>query len=137
MCWAPLMLVGYLLSVNPWGNPTPHVSASFVEVQSCPVGLGFEAKASSAGFYGAGVQYGWQWTVDRMTIGLLPKAGLAYVDHEVYGLPLRTPFGVGGQALLGYDRWLAGVEYWHLSNAGLEQPNIGMDFIIAQLGVRF
>jgi lipid A 3-O-deacylase PagL len=134
MCFAPLILLGALVAVQtPWHQTTP-VSSPVVEVQTCETGFGVDAKASSAGFYGLGGQYGWQWKQDNYSLGLLPKAGISFVDHTEPALPLGTQFEVGLQGLAGYDHWRLGLEYWHLSNAGLKYPNIGMDFLVMQVG---
>lgn len=137
MCLAPLLLIGYLFTMQtPW-HQTSVVTAPMVEVQTCETGWGLDAKASTAGFYGVGGQYGWQWTQEHYRLGLLPKVGFSAVDHPEPALPLGTQFEVGLQVLGGYDQWRMGIEYWHLSNAGLKSPNIGMDFLVLQTGVAF
>lgn len=134
MCLAPLLLVGYLLTVQtPWHH-TSSFDAPLIEVQSCETGLGVDAKASTSGLYGLGLQYGWTWAHDRVSFTVQPKVGISYVDHPERALPLRTQFEVGGQLLFGYNRFRVGIEYWHLSNAHLRQPNIGIDALILQTG---
>ena len=137
MGFAPLILLGYMLTLQTSWHHTESVSSPVVEVQSCETGWGLDAKAATAGYYGLGTQYGWKWTFDTVSLGVIPKSGFSYVDHPAAALPMGGQFQVGGQVLVGYKRWRAGVEYWHLSNAGLEQPNVGMDFLLLQVGWMF
>src|SRR5574341_294369 len=137
MCLAPLVLIGSLVSIETSWHRTDSVVSPMLEVQTCERGIGLDVKAASAGYYGLGMQYGWQWQFDPFSVGLLPKAGLSYVDHPVSALPMRTQFEVGAQLLTGYQSFRLGIEYWHLSNAGLRQSNIGMDFLIVQTGWAF
>jgi len=137
MCLAPLILLGYMTAIQTSWHHTTHEQGAVVEVQSCETGLGADLKVSTEGYYGLGAQYGWKWTIGDWSIGALPKAGFSYVDHPEPSLPMRAQFEVGAQLLIGHGQWRAGVEYWHLSNAGLEQPNIGMDFLILQTGWAF
>lgn len=137
MCLAPLILLGYLTAIQTSWHRTTHVHGAMVEAQTCETGIGLDVKASTAGYYGLGVQYGWQTTIGSWHLTMLPKAGLSYVDHVEPALPLHTQFEVGAQLLLGTGRWRTGVEYWHLSNAGMREPNLGMDFLILQTGWTF
>lgn len=137
VCLAPVVLIGYMMSMETSWHQTTDVSAPMLEVQTCERGFGLDAKASSAGFYGLGSQYGFQWQSSDWSLGLIPKAGLSYVDHPEPSLPLRTQFELGLQVLGGYQQTRIGLEYWHLSNAGLRSPNIGMDFLILQAGWAF
>lgn len=139
MCLAPLLLVGHMLTIETGAHQVKeNQDSQMIEVQSCERGLGFDAKASINGYYGFGLQYGFGLLdVGDWTLTLQPKAGLSYVDHPVYELPQRGQFEVGGQLLLGYKNFRVGVEYWHLSNAGMTKPNIGMDFLVLQTGWRF
>lgn len=137
LCFAPILLAGYLTAIQtPWHHTT-HVVSPMIEVQTCETGVGFDVKAASSGFYGVGTQYGWRWSTNDYSIGLLPKAGFSFVDHPEPALPLGTQFELGLQLLGGYQRTRLGLEYWHLSNAGLKSPNIGMDFLVLQVGWAF
>lgn len=134
MCWAPLVLIGYLFTMQTAWHRTPSENGTLLEVQSCERGIGVDAKASSSGLYGLGLQYGLGSQRGDWSVTLLPKAGLSYIDHPNPALPLRTQFEVGAQLLVGYQRFRIGVEYWHLSNAGLRAPNIGLDLLAIQTG---
>lgn len=133
-CFEPLLLAGWLLTQNLAGGPTTNLDAGVLEVQTCERGLGLDLKASSSGLYGLAAQYGLSTTSHGWTVTLTPKAGLAYVDHRVAEQDSRGNFEVGAQLLIGRDRWRIGVEYWHLSNAYLGQPNAGLDLVMVQLG---
>jgi hypothetical protein len=136
MCLAPLVLMGHMLTVEtPWHQVKEKQDGQIIEMQTCETGLGMHAKASANGFYGLGAQYGFTVFETGKWKGIFqPKAGFSYVDHNVYELPQRAQFEVGAQFNLGYDKFRVGVEYWHLSNAGMTKPNIGMDFLVLQTG---
>lgn len=140
LCFAPLVLVGYAVAVETSWHHEPHkdINAPMIEVQTCDRGLGAHVKASEAGFYGAGLQYGFQWTTGKWTATLTPQAGMSYVDHPMPDrLPMRTQFEVGGQFLIGYRNFRIGIEYWHLSDAHLKLPNDGVDMMVLQTGWAF
>lgn len=141
-CFAPLVLVGFALTMdhNALGHShkTGDANGTVLEVQTCETGLGMDVKASTAGLYGMGLQYGLplykgsQWSVTA-----LPKAGLSYTSTPRHELPMQGQFEVGAQLLVGYDAFRVGLEYWHLSNAGVHSPNIGLDMLVLQTGWRF
>jgi hypothetical protein len=139
LCLAPVVLVGYLMSTDFHFRPaterqTGVNSAAMVEVQTCERGLGAEVKAATNGLYGAGLQYGFQYTTGPYVVSVIPKAGLSYTDRTVYELPQTVQFGIGLQMLFGYRDFRVGAEFWHLSNAGMTAPNIGLNLPIVQIG---
>lgn len=140
MCLAPVVLAGYLMTTNihvrtDVKEKTGVNDAAMIEVQTCETGLGFEAKAATNGLYGAGLQYGFSKTFgDDYRITFTPKAGFSYTDHTVYELPQDFQFGIGAQVLFGYKQFRVGAELWHLSNAGITSPNIGLNLPIIQVG---
>lgn len=140
MCLAPVVLVGYLMSTEPHFRADVKKkndvdNAAMIEVQTCETGLGFEVKAATNGLYGAGLQYGFSQTFgDDYRVTFTPKAGFSYTDHTVYELPQDFQFGIGAQLLVGYKQFRVGAELWHLSNAGMTQPNIGLNLPIIQAG---
>lgn len=137
LCWTPLLLVGYLFT-SPMPDHPSRVSAALVEAQTCPTGLGANLRASDAGLYSAGAQYGLQlWEHRHWSLTMTPSLGLAYASQPYHELPLRTNFSVSGQLLLGYEPYVMGVTYWHMSNAGLRQPNVGLDLLALQVGWTF
>jgi len=137
-CFAPLVLLGYALTAQTSWHHTDNVNGTVLEVQTCEKGLGLDAKASSAGLFGFGLQYGFTiFEGEKFNFTFLPKAGLSYTSVPHRELPLNGQFEVGGQFLLGYEDFRVGLEYWHLSNAGLQSPNIGLDMLVVQTGWRF
>ena len=134
VCWAPVLLMGYALTVTTEWHKTQNVDAPIVEVQSCERGVGLHAKASASWLYGLGLHYGVQWRSERWSVTVQPHAGLSYADHPIDAVPLRTQFELGAEASVGYGPARVGVAYWHLSNAGLKEPNIGLDMVILQMG---
>lgn len=138
LCLAPLLLTGYLFTVETSWHHTQNVNAPYVEVQTCDKGLGAHVKASAAGLYAGGLHYGFRLIDgENFSLTFQPKAGISYADHPMYELPMRTQFEVGAGLLAGYKDYRLGLEYWHLSDAGLRSPNIGMDMIGLTVGYSF
>ena len=118
-----------MFTLQPNASHTTSIDANVVEVQSCEQGLGAHIRATDKGLYTGGLQYGFTWPLyNGWLVTLLPRVGLSYITHNVPELPLRGQFELGVQALLGREHWRVGIEYMHYSNAGLREPNIGMDF---------
>lgn len=137
LCLAPLLLIGYAMPViTPW-HQKRDIAAPVIEVQTCERGLGAHAKYSGAGLYGLGLHYGLNKTWGDWSATISPHAGLSYADHQEDTLPLKKQFELGIGVLAGFKKVRIGVEYWHLSNAGLRQPNIGVDLWIIQAGWAF
>lgn len=138
LCLAPLFLAGYLHTLPVPTKYQTNVDAAVVEIQSCETGPGVHAKATSSGLYGVGIQYGLTWhPTPRTSMTFQPRGGLSYADHPVRELPQQTQMEVGAQVLLGLDQYRVAVEYWHLSNAGMRQPNIGLNMLIFMGGITF
>lgn len=146
LCFAPVLMVGYLASTDIHvTKDSKHKNtvgdAAIVSLQTCDKGWGVNAKAATNGLYGTELQYGFKFEpVPDYSITLTPRFGVSYVDHPVVELPQRTQFGLGGQVAFGYKDFRLGVEFWHLSNGkalGLntaDGPNIGMNMIAIQTG---
>jgi hypothetical protein len=137
MCLAPVILLGYLLTVQTSWHQTTAMDAPMLEVQTCETGLGAAAHVSASGLAGLVGQYGLQWTHGDWSFTLQPKAGLSHAMQPVYELPAQTQFQLGLGLLVGYQSWRVGLEYGHASNAGLASPNIGIDTIALQTGWSF
>ena len=130
ICFAPLILAGYMLTLQPNQYHTSEVDGASVEVQSCEVGLGAHGKAVSSGLLGAGLHWGWQVAQEGpWSLLVQPKAGLSYTTTPRRELPATGQFELGMGVLVGYEEWRVGLEYWHLSCANLCAPNIGLDMV--------
>lgn len=129
LCLAPVVFAGYLMTLVQY----PNVDSPGMEIQTCEEGLGLHAKAYTSGVFGFGTQYGFHWERDRWSWNVQPQVGLAHSDA---GNSAKY-FELGLQVTVGYDRARLGVEYWHMSNAGLSQPNGGLDMLVIQTGWRF
>lgn len=138
MCLAPLILAGLLITqdFNTTANPRAKTdfNGAMIEAQTCERGAGLDLKASSSGLYGLALQYGAGLDLDGWAITITPKAGLAYVSRSNWEQAHPWNFEVGGQVLIGRDRWRIGFEYWHISNAYLSRPNTGIDTLAIQTG---
>lgn len=137
LCLAPLLLAGYMSTITTSWHHGPNEDGAVVELQTCERGLGAHIRATSSGLYGLGAQYGLGTEVGPVSLTIQQRLGFSYVDHTNVNLPLRTQFEVGLQGLIGYGRYRIAVDYWHLSNAHLKAPNIGMDMASVMIGVTF
>lgn len=136
-CVMPVILLGYLLTIQTAWHHVSTMDAPMLEVQTCETGLGAAASVSASGLAGLVGQYGLQWTHGDWSATLQPKAGLSHAMQPVYELPAQTQFQLGLGLLVGYQRWRIGLAYQHLSNAGLASPNIGLDLLALQTGWAF
>jgi len=129
-CLSTVLLIGYLFTLYPNNSHTTDINGHSGEIQSCAYGLGVHAGGTSAGMARGGVQFGLGTTIaERLEVIIQPFVGAAYMPN-VRELPLEVQFEVGAKVMaLAGDRGIV-VEYLHLSNAGLKEPNIGKDAII-------
>jgi len=142
LCLAPIALAGYLYASEVTTNVskrTEHTTGqgAVATVLTCDRGLGLGVKGATNGLYAVEAHYGLKGELGSFSASLLPKAGLSYTDHTVKELPQTLQFSVGAQLLLGFEHYRAGVELWHLSNAGMTQPNIGLNMVVIQAGWEF
>lgn len=136
-CLTPLLMLGYALTIQTAWHQTTDVSAPIIEVQTCETGLGLHAKASTDGLYAVGAHYGLTGEWGDWSLTLQPHAGVSYADRAIKELPLRAQFEVGAAIIGGYQNVRVAVEYWHLSNAGLKSPNVGLDMLVLLTGWEF
>lgn len=143
LCLAPVIMAGIISTVelNTAVSQETSGSGQILSVQTCDRGWGLEAKATTIGLYGAGVQYGMQWEpAETFSVTLTPRFGVSYADRPMKELPQRTQFGLGAALSLGYGSARIGVELFHLSNGkafGLnvdEGQNIGLNTVILTTG---
>lgn len=137
MCLAPLVLLGWMLTMYPNQYHTTNLNGGLLEVQTCERGAGMDLKMSTSGLYSMQMQYGFSRELAGLVVTLTPKAGGGYADVLPAELQSKLNFSLGFQVLVGRDRWRAGVEYWHLSNAGLGEKNDGLDLLTMQAGWTF
>lgn len=138
LCLAPLVLVGMVHTIH-----VPHTKSStdsvLLEAHTCPTGLGAHVTAApSANLYSVGLQYGFEFPIyGRLRARVIPQVGISYDAHHYRELPLHTQFEVGGELQFAYGQVTVGYKYWHLSNAGLRDKNIGLDMGALLVGYSF
>lgn len=142
LCLAPVVLMGYMSSSDFHFRASSKVKTQvddsvMIEAMTCQTGLGVGAKASNNGLYGLDFQYGLTYQSEQYSISFIPKLGFSATTQTVRELPQDVQFGLGAQILFGYKHYRAGIELWHLSNAGVTAPNIGLNLPIIQLGYAF
>mgnify|MGYP001607028892 FL=1 len=139
---APVALMGYMQATDFHFRPASKVGTQVdnsvtLEVMTSETGLGLGAKASSNGLNGLDVQDGLTWKGEQWKVSFIPKLGFSATSNTVRELPQDVQFGLGAQFLLGYEHYRVGFELWHLSNAGVTAPNIGLNLPILQVGYAF
>lgn len=130
MCFAPLLLAGYLFTLHPNDAHVTSVSNPLIEMQTCDRGLGLDAKLTRSGMSALEAQWGfvalesgqWSWLIT-------PKAGGAYLPEHVKELQSQVNFSLSFESLIAYGQSRLAVEYWHQSNAQLGKSNAGLDMI--------
>lgn len=139
-CLSPVILAG-LVSVTqmPWHTVTnaSHFQAGELQVQTCEKGVGGKLTATTNGIVSTALQYGATLKHGPWSLSLAPFAGGAYSADDRTENATRLNFSLGAQLMGGYDRYRLAVEFWHLSNAGLAQPNYGLDMLSILTGVAF
>ena len=139
---APVALVGYMQAtdLHSRGGSSSGAevgNAVLFEGMTSATGLGLGAKASTNGLFGVDLQYGLTWKGEQWSLSFIPKLGFSATSNPVKELPQDVQFGLGAQFLFGYEHYRVGIELWHLSNAGVTAPNIGLNLPIIQVGYAF
>lgn len=137
LCLEPLLLAGYLLTVPTNHYHRTNIDAPLVEVQTCERGLGAHVKATTSNVYMGGFHYGLQHQTGEYTFTFQSFGGVSYTAEPVHELPQQTQFEVGAKLMAGIGNMRVAIEYLHMSNAHMEQPNIGLDLIVLQTGWAF
>jgi len=135
--WNPHGYAGYVDTFEPNRSHTSDLQGPMAKFETSPEGLGAAARIGPGGLFTLGAQYG--YTIPGTPLTITPSAGMAYVDKSMPELPIKTPFALGLQAgiPLGDTKARLIAEYLHLSNAGLKEPNTGMDMGAVMLGYPF
>ncbi len=134
LCLAPMVLIGQLFTVQTNWHQTADVGGTMIEAQTCEAGIGAHARATTSGLYGLGLHYGFHGEWGKYSVTFQPRAGLSATSIPRRELPSDKQFELGAQLLFGYNRARIGVDYWHLSNAGTKDPNIGVDTVGVVVG---
>lgn len=131
LCFAPIVLAGFVMGIhNPYKDGhIAHLDSPMAEVLTCNQGLGAHATlAPHTGLYSAGLQYSLEFPIVAGVKGrLIPMVGISHDTRHYRELPLHTQFEVGGEVHLAYGEYTLALKYWHLSNAGLRDKNLGLD----------
>ncbi len=137
MCFAPILLIGYLFTLQPNASHVTNLDNPYVQVQTCDRGPGLDLKATPdmgvlQAQYGFVVHEEGPWTVS-----ILPKAGGAMLSKHIPESQSQMNFALSIQLLVGYERIHFSLEQLHESNAGLGQRNAGFDGALVGAGFRF
>ena len=144
LCFAPLVMIGALLSINTPTHRVERQDGAVIDIQTCKTGFGAHANAATSGLYALGGHYGFTFQHGRdWTFTAQPRAGFSYVDHAVHDIwganvvPMQTQFEVGLELIVGYRKIHSSIGYQHFSNAELEPPNVGLDQLRIMWGWEF
>lgn len=139
LCFAPVLLAGLVNTSAVFSTHQPQTNSVMIEAQTCNKGLGLVATAApNSGLYGFGVQYAARVPLgEHFALTLTPQVGISHDTHGYRHLPLHTQFEVGGEIALSYDKVSVSYKYWHLSNAHLKSPNLGLDMSAVLVGYSF
>lgn len=137
MCFAPILLLGYLLTWQPNASHVTNFDAPYVQVMTCDRGPGLDLKASP-NIGTLQVQYGFPvYDEGPWSLSIIPKAGGAMLAKHVPESQSTVNFALSLQTLVRYERVNLSLEYLHESNAGLGERNAGMDFLGTAVGFSF
>lgn len=137
MCFAPILLLGYLFTSHP--NPA-HVTSlnnPYVQAMTCDRGPGLDLKASPDI---STLQAQWGFVAHDegpWTVSILPKAGGAMLSKHIPESQSQMNFALSIQLLIGYERVHFSFEQLHESSAGLGDRNIGKDMTFVGAGWSF
>ena len=137
ICMAPIVMIGALFTLHPYAKHQSDRDAAYIEAQTCRTGFGAHALASTTQFYSWGIQYGLDIPVSRyLTLTIQPVFGGSYTARADRQLPMGAQFETGVNLIASGEEWIVGVKWLHASNAGLKQPNIGVDWMGVFVGRR-
>jgi hypothetical protein len=143
MCFTPVLLFGVLQGIETsWHHHEKNPQGEVLEFHTCLSGPSLVGTmAPTSGLYGLGLEWGFPFVLGPVLLGVAPQVG---VSHDTYGyreLPMGTQFEAGGWVYGQYDKFVIGVKYWHMSNAGLHSthrsPNKGLDLVAIMGGYEF
>lgn len=141
LCFAPLLLLGMNTTIQTGWHHSEHITAPFIEVQTCKTGLGAHVAAGTHPWVTGGLHYGFTWQIDeKWSVTLQPKAGLSYSNtiHPENHYRQITRFELGLELITCRDYICGMVGYRHMSNGrGDVQTNQGVDFLELGLGYQF
>ncbi len=137
MCFAPILLLGYLFTLHPNAAHVTDFETPYVQAMTCDRGPGLDLKASPnigtlQAQYGIPVYDEGPWS-----LSLIPKAGGAMLAEHVPESQSRMNFALSLHVLARYEAVHLGLEYLHESNAHLGDRNAGMDFVGTAVGFSF
>jgi hypothetical protein len=140
MCLAPLVLVGFLQTIQTSWHSSKDISGGMAEVQTCKDGLGVRL-AFSDQMVQIGPQYGYSWALTgKWSIIAKANGGWGYSNtiHPTTGVRQVTKFNGGLSLSVMYAPYVVQVSYQHMSNGrGIDPTNHGVDLITTGVGYAF
>src|SRR5438067_4072773 len=136
-CLAPVILAGYLLTIQTSWHHTTNFDGPMLEAQTGETGAALNLRVAASGVSSLGVQYGWQMARGEWSLTLQPLVGVGLIDRHIRELSSEVNFSLGAQVMAGYESYRLSFGYWHVSNAGLGSKDGGLDLLALQTGFSF
>lgn len=140
LCLAPLVLVGYLQTIQTSWHQSYDISGPMAEVQSCKEGLGARI-AFSQDMVQIGPQFGLSWPLGqnwRITGSFHGGLGYSNTFHPETGVRQVTKWNGGVKILISNDPYVFAIGYDHMSNGrGVDPTNAGQDMMSYMVGYIF
>lgn len=140
LCLAPLVMVGYLQTIQTEWHTSYDISGPMAEIQTCQRGLGGRL-AFSGDMVQVGPQYGYTWPISQdWSITGQFHGGMGYSNtiHPDTHIRQITKFNGGVSFLIHYQSYTLKVGYDHMSNGkGLDPTNAGQDMMSYMVGYSF
>ncbi len=141
LCLAPLLILGANHAVQTSWHQSEHITAPFVEVQTCRDGFGAHVAAGIHPWAAVGLHYGLTYHITpEWSVTFQPRGGYGYSNtvHPINHYRQITRFEVGAEILTCRISWCGIVGYRHMSNGrGDVKTNSGIDFLELGLGYQF
>jgi hypothetical protein len=140
MCLAPLVMVGFLQTIQTSWHSSKDISGGMAEIQTCKEGLGGRM-AFSPDMVQIGPSWGISWPINELwSFGVGFHGGLGYSNtmHPDTGVRQITKWNGGLSLMVQYSHYVGKIGYDHNSNGrGIDPTNHGIDHISYMMGYVF
>jgi hypothetical protein len=140
MCLAPLVMVGFLQSIETSWHHAKDISGGMAEIQTCKDGLSARM-AFSPDMVQIGPSWGISWPLGQMwSITGSFHGGMGYSNtiHPDSGVRQITKWNGGVSLIVQYSHYVGKIGYDHNSNGrGIDPTNHGIDHISYMMGYVF
>lgn len=140
VCLLPLILIGYVGTIQTSWHTSADISGPYAEVQTCKDGLALRGAVGNQ-WVQVGPQYGYSATLPYgLALTGQIHGGLGYSNtiHPVSNIRQITTLNLGFSVLISKERYYLKGGYDHMSNGrGIDPTNAGQDFWSIAGGLTF